>query len=102
MALEVLRSLGPNGIYILTGVPSLQTLIEADPAALFGEIVLKNQVVLGTVNAGPQAFDAAIADLNTFFQRWPDAVRALIGARVPIERILGRPAGIKSVISFQM
>lgn len=106
VALEVLRALGPNGIYVLTGIPSLQTLIEVDPAQLFREIVLKNQVVLGTVNAGPQAFVAAIEDLNTFQQRWPGAVQALIATRTPIEqaveRILGRPTGIKSVISFQI
>ncbi len=105
LALEVLRALGPNGIYVLTGVPGLQTLIEADPAELLREMVLKNQVVLGTVNAGPQAFSAAIADLETFYQRWPDAVRALMAERTPIEqaveRILRRPTGIKTVISFQ-
>ena len=105
LALEVLRALGPNGIYVLTGVPGRQTLIEADPAALFREMVLKNQVVLGTVNAGPHNFDAAIADLETFHRRWPGAVHALVAERTPIEqaveRILGRPAGIKSVISFQ-
>lgn len=106
LALDVLRALGPNGIYVLTGVPGLQTLIEADPAELLREIVLKNQVVLGTVNAGPQAFKAAIADLDTFHQRWQHAVRALMANRIPIEqaaeRILERPAGIKSVISFQL
>jgi hypothetical protein len=105
LALEVLHSLGPNGIYVLTGVPGLQTLIEADPAALFREMVLKNQVVLGTVNAGPQAFDAAVSDLDTFHQRWPHALLALMADRIPIEkavrRILERPVGIKSVISFQ-
>ncbi len=104
LALEVLRELGTNGIYVLTGVPGLQTMIEADPAALFREMVLKNQVVLGTVNAGQQAFVAAIADLDSFHQRWPHAVRALLAGRTPIEqaveRILGRPGGIKSVISF--
>lgn len=104
LAFEVLRELGPNGIYVLTGVPSKQTLIEADPAALFREVVLKNQVVLGTVNAGSQAFAAAIADLQTFHLRWPDAVSALMDERTPIDRavqrILDRPASIKSIISF--
>jgi hypothetical protein len=53
---------------------------------------------------GPRAFGAAIADLETFHRRWPDAMRALMAERTPIEqaveRILGRPKGIKSVISF--
>jgi threonine dehydrogenase-like Zn-dependent dehydrogenase len=104
LAFEVLRELGPNGVYVLTGVPGKQTLIEADPAALFRDMVLKNQVVLGTVNAGPHAFAAAIADLQTFHLRWPDAVNALMDERTPIDRavqrILDRPAAIKSIISF--
>jgi glucose 1-dehydrogenase len=103
-AFEVLHELGPNGIYVLTGVPGKQTLIEADPAGLFRDMVLKNQVVLGTVNAGPRDFAAAISDLRTFNLRWPDAVRALMDERTPIdravERILDRPVGIKSIISF--
>jgi glucose 1-dehydrogenase len=104
LAFEVLHEIGPNGIYVLTGVPGKQALIEADPAALFREMVLKNQVVLGTVNAGPQAFAAAIADLQLFHLRWPDAVKTLMDERTPIdhavERIMDRPLGIKSIISF--
>jgi glucose 1-dehydrogenase len=87
LAFEVLRVLGPNGIYVLTGVPAWRTLIEADLAALFRD------------------FSAAIADLEAFHQRWPAAVRALLAERTPIEqaveRILGRPVGIKSVISLR-
>lgn len=104
-ALEVLHTLGANGIYVLTGVPGWQTLIEADPATLFRDMVLKNQVLLGTVNAGAHDFSTAIADLEVFNQRWPEAVRALMAERTPIEqaveRILGQPAGIKTVISLQ-
>ena len=103
-ALEVLQVLGINGVYVLTGVPGLQAFIEADPARLMREMVLKNQVLLGTVNAGPEAFAAALRDLDVFSRRWPAAVRTLIAGRYPPEQafelILGRPTGIKSVIAF--
>jgi len=103
-ALEVLMVLGINGIFVLTGVPGLQAFIEADPARLMREMVLKNQVLLGTVNAGPESFASAIRDLDFLIQRWPNAVRTLIAGRYPPEQafelILGRPTGIKSVISF--
>lgn len=76
-----------------------------DLATLFRDMVLKNQVILGTVNAGPHDFSAAITDLEIFQQRWPAAMRALLTERVPIEQarehILGQRAGIKSVISFR-
>jgi glucose 1-dehydrogenase len=103
-ALGVLRVLGINGIFVLTGVPGLQAFIESDPARLMRDMVLKNQVLLGTVNAGPEAFASAIQDLDVFIKRWPAAVRTLIAGRYPQERafelILGRPTGIKSVIAF--
>jgi threonine dehydrogenase-like Zn-dependent dehydrogenase len=103
-ALEVLRVLGINGIFVLTGVPGLQAFIESDPARLMRDMVLKNQVLFGTVNAGSEAFASAIRDLDLFVKRWPDSVRTLIAGRYPPEQafdlILGRPTGIKSVISF--
>jgi threonine dehydrogenase-like Zn-dependent dehydrogenase len=105
-ALEALKVLGTNGIFVLTGVPGLQAFVEADPARLMREMVLKNQVLLGTVNAGPDAFTAALRDLDLFRRHWPAVVPALIAGRYPPEQapdlILGRPAGIKSVIAFDV
>jgi len=105
-ALEALKMLGTNGIFVLTGVPGLQAFVQADPARLMREMVLNNQVLLGTVNAGPEAFAAALRDLDLFRRRWPAVVRTLIAGRHPPEQapdlILGRPAGIKSVIAFDV
>ncbi len=103
-ALQAVRVLGTNGIFVLTGVPGLQDLVQADPARLIRDMVLKNQVLLGTVNAGPDAFAAALRDLQRFRRQWPEVVRTLIAGRYPPEQaadlIMARPAGIKSVITF--
>ena len=103
-ALQALRVLGTNGIFVLTGVPGLQAFVQADPARLMRDMVLKNQVLLGTVNAGPDAFASALRNLDLFRRRWPEAVQTLIAGRYPPEQapglILGRPAGIKTVIAF--
>ena len=103
-ALQALQVLGTNGIFVITGVPGLQAFIEADPARLMRDMVLKNQVLLGTVNAGPEAFASALRDLDAFRRRWPAVVGTLIAGRYPPEQapdlILGRPTGIKSVIAF--
>ncbi len=103
-ALQVLRFLGINGIYVLTGVPGVQALVESDPARVMRDLVLKNQVLLGTVNAGSDAFESAAHDLGILDRRWPAALRTLIAGRHPAEEapdlILGRPAGIKTVIAF--
>jgi hypothetical protein len=67
--------------------------------------VLKNQLLFGTVNAGPDAFDAAVADLVTFHDRWPAQLASLITSRVTADDAVGLlttpPTGIKSVVSFR-
>jgi len=103
-AFEVLGVLGHNGIFILTGIPGVQAFIEADAASLMRDMVLKNQVVLGTVNAGPAAFVAAVQQLAEFHRQWPEITPTLIGGRYPVdeaaELVFARPIGIKTVISF--
>jgi hypothetical protein len=67
------------------------------------DMVLKNQLILGTVNAGPIHFQNAIADLGKFRAKFPDAVANLITHRYPIEeyrRPLSSHDGIKNVISL--
>jgi threonine dehydrogenase-like Zn-dependent dehydrogenase len=103
VAFDVIQHLGPNGIFIFTGVPGRKGAIEVDTDYIMQDVVLKNQVILGSVNSPPHCFEAAIRDLGTFVERWPDAVRSLITARFPIEQAL-RPlannaGGIKNVVA---
>ena len=67
-------------------------------------LVLKNQVVFGTVNAGSEAYEGAIRDLSQFMERWPDAVRSLITGRYPMEGyaalLQGAASGIKNVMAL--
>lgn len=104
VAFEAMRVLGTNGIFAFTGVPGRRGPIAIDTDLLMRNLVLKNQVVLGTVNAGREVFEAAIADLAVFVERWPDAVRGLITGRFPIEAhrelLLGQSSGIKNVLAF--
>ena len=104
VAFEAMRVLGTNGIFAFTGVPGRRGPISVDTDLLMRNLVLKNQVVLGTVNASRDVFEAAIADLGAFVRRWPDAVRALVTGRFAVdahrELLLGTPSGIKNVITF--
>jgi threonine dehydrogenase-like Zn-dependent dehydrogenase len=103
-AFQLLKLLATNGIFIFTGVPSrtLSVLVETD--LIMKNLVLKNQVILGTVNAGRESFEAAVKDLQKFMKRWPDTVRSLITGRHPMEAfrdvISGRTSGIKDVITI--
>ena len=48
------------------GVPGHTAPVSLDGEAVMRDLVLENQLLYGTVNAGPPAFDAAIADLGKF------------------------------------
>jgi threonine dehydrogenase-like Zn-dependent dehydrogenase len=102
LSFEVIENLGTNGIFIFTGVPGRKAPIEVDADDIMRNVVLKNQVILGTVNAGLDAFESAIRDLGVFLKRWPDAVRSLVTGRHPIEAhrdlLFGKAGGIKNVI----
>jgi threonine dehydrogenase-like Zn-dependent dehydrogenase len=101
IAFDVLRVLGTNGIFVFTGVPARKGPIEIDSDALMRNIVLKNQVVVGSVNAGRDDFEAAIRDLASFRERWPEALEALITGRYPmsaVEGLLTGRDGIKNVL----
>lgn len=105
LAFEAWKLLGPNSIFIFTGVPSLKGPIEVDTDLLMRNIVLKNQVIFGTVNASAEHFDEAIRDIGIFHQRWPGAIRALITSRSAPEEapgvLLGTIGGIKNVVTFE-
>jgi glucose 1-dehydrogenase len=103
VAFEVIKQLGPNGVFIFTGVPGRKGPIEVDTDSIMRDVVLNNQAIVGSVNAPPQAFQAAIRHLDVFMQKWPEALRSLITARFPLERALeplsGQTGGIKNVIA---
>ena len=104
LAFEVMKYLDMNGVFVFTGVPGRKAPVAVDTDLLMRNLVLRNQVVFGTVNAGRDAFEAAIRDLEIFHTRWPQIVNSLITARVPIEEhrdlLLGRVGGIKNVIKL--
>jgi glucose 1-dehydrogenase len=102
LAFDALGYLGINAVFVFTGVPGRRAPVSVDTALLMRNMVLKNQLLLGTVNAGADAYEAAIRSLDTFMKRWPDAVRSIITGKFPIESyrdlLSGKTGGIKNVI----
>ena len=102
-AFDVLAVLGTNGMFILTGVPGQHGPVGVDTDRIMRDLVLKNQCVLGTVNAGKDAFQKAVGDLAAFDSAWPEAVRSLITGRFPLERFaepIRTQTGIKNIIEI--
>jgi len=85
LAFEVLQHLGTNGVFIFTGVPGLKGPISIESDRLMRSMVLRNQALFGTVNAGRDAFEAALRDLRVFKDRWPKALAALFTDRISID-----------------
>jgi glucose 1-dehydrogenase len=81
LAFDVLQYLARNGVFVLTGVPRGGGPIEIQGDPLMTGIVVRNAMLVGTVNAGREDFVAAIRDLEAFVAAWPDAVRGIITGR---------------------
>ena len=105
LAFDFLKALGPNGVFIFTGVPGRKAPVPVDTDLLMRDLVLKNQLLFGTVNAPKVSFEAAIADLGKFEAAWPGVTGRLISNRIPLEKALeplaGKIPGIKNVIEIR-
>ena len=104
ISFQVMKALGTNGAFIFTGIPAPKPPVEVEADIIMRNVVLKNQLIVGTVNADRAAFVSAIQDLGIFIERWPSALRSLITGRFKPdayrELLLGKSTGIKNVISF--
>lgn len=102
VSFELLQVLGTNGIFVFTGIPGHRPAISFELDHLMRQLVLRNQVVIGTVNADLRDFQGAVDDLAAFHKRWPDQLHAVITGRYPMdafqELLLGEGKGIKNVI----
>jgi threonine dehydrogenase-like Zn-dependent dehydrogenase len=79
---DLLSLLAINGAFVLTGVPGDQRLVQVDGAKLMRQMVLGNQVMIGSVNESIQHFETGIADLQEANKRWPGILEKLITKRV--------------------
>lgn len=98
-------SLRANGVLALTGIPSEGAAAEISVGRSLRELVLKNQVIFGTVNAGRRDYLSAIQELEQFMTLFPDSVRSLITHRLPLDeasRALVHPGGIKNVVRMNL
>jgi threonine dehydrogenase-like Zn-dependent dehydrogenase len=104
LAFDMLKHLGPNAVFVFTGVPGHQGPIPVDTDEIMRNMVLNNQLVLGSVNAPPQAFQSAIQHLGILAQKWPATLRSMITGRFPIEHALdalkNHPGGVKNVVAI--
>jgi threonine dehydrogenase-like Zn-dependent dehydrogenase len=101
LVVDAINGTAPGAVVCLVGVSPRGRTLSVDVGALNDELVLENDVVLGSVNSNHRHFRAAAEALARADRAWLDA---LITRRVPLERwseALDRRADdIKTVIDF--
>ncbi len=78
---NLLDALAVNGMYVLTGIPGGDRPLQISGAELIRQLVLDNQVMLGSVNAAHGHFQMAADDLAKAHLRWGSLVASLITQR---------------------
>lgn len=103
---DAMQSLGPNGVLVLISITDGTATREVPSGSINNGLVAGNKVVVGSVNAGMEDFDAAAKRLDNFERLWPGLAASVITHRVPVDgdlsAILHEPEGaIKTVVEFQ-
>jgi threonine dehydrogenase-like Zn-dependent dehydrogenase len=80
---DLIDALGINGVYVLTGIPAGDRPVTMQPGYLMQQLVLKNQIVLGSVNASHDHFKMAIEDLVAGDAKYPGIISQIITDRHP-------------------
>ena len=105
LQVELIDALAINGVYVATGIPAGARPQSVKAGSLMQQLVLKNQLILGSVNASMEHFKIAVADLEASMQQWPDAIQSIITSKIPFtqfEKALHQhsPNDIKVVVDW--
>lgn len=102
---ELPQLLATNGVYVLTGVAGEGPPLTVDAAKMMRNLVLENQIIFGSVNAGISHFRQAVIDLEDAEKKWSGIIQQLITSKThftQFEEVLEKrkPDEIKAVIEW--
>lgn len=85
---RIMPFMAPNAIMVLMGAPEKtdkdhRTEIEA--GYLFSRMVMGNQIMIGSIKAGRDAFDSAVKHLSELYDLYREPLSALVGDTYPME-----------------
>lgn len=83
LQIQLIDTLAVNGIYVATGIPGGDRPLSINAGKLMQQLVLKNQLVVGSVNASIRHYEQAVDYLRRSKEKWPDAVARIITHRAP-------------------
>ncbi len=83
LQIELIDTLATNGIYVATGIPAGERPLNITAGTIMQQLVLKNQVILGSVNASIDHYEMAVEDLVACYGKWPEQIQQVITEKVP-------------------
>jgi threonine dehydrogenase-like Zn-dependent dehydrogenase len=102
VAFAAMNLLARNGALILASVTGGHRSLSVPADDINQRLVLRNALVIGTVNANRMDFEQGIRDIAAAETRWPGLLGSLITRRVPLERAAETldhdPTQIKQVV----
>jgi threonine dehydrogenase-like Zn-dependent dehydrogenase len=102
LMLDALALLRRNGVACLLGIDGRPREVALDGRVLGVDAILGNRALFGSVNANRVDWTAAVEHLDRARERWPDALEAFVGLRVPVDRFAEafEFGGVKATLRF--
>lgn len=101
--IDTVGLLGRNGVACLLGIDGRPRSVSIDGRVLGVDTILQNRALVGSVNANRVDWLAAVQQLDRARARWPDALAAFVGLKVPVDRFEDAFAfsGVKATLAFE-
>ena len=105
-AVELIPYMSRSSIYVMTGIPRGDLVIQLDAAQLVRQIVRYNQVVVGSVNSNRSHFEMALKNIPEINSQFGGMLEEMITHRFRLEDYqqafdLSDPKHIKTVIEVE-
>ena len=105
-AVELINHMSRSSIYVMTGIPREEILMQVDSAQLVRQIVRYNQVLVGSVNSNRSHFEMALEDIGKIESRFGGMLSEMITHRFKFEDyqdafVLNDPKHIKTVVEVE-
>jgi threonine dehydrogenase-like Zn-dependent dehydrogenase len=85
LMLDTLGLLRRNGVACLLGLDGRPQQLSIEGSIVGVDAILQNRALFGSVNARRDDWGAAVGLLERVHARWPEAVEAFVGCRVPLD-----------------
>lgn len=105
LQIQLIDTLAINGVYVATGIPAGSRPMTILAGDIMQQMVLKNQMLIGSVNAAVGHYKMAVDDLTTCKTRWPEDITDTITDQFSVadfRKALRKPGEneIKTVINW--